>query len=952
MTENSDYEKTGGGVVFRNMENTENTFAEACPEAAAENITVTRSDAEKVNKPNEGLSAAGTYYFYRNPYVGRVLDGYACAENCAVDNTDKNYTIPTLHAGTKDLKVSEANGKLNVTVSSAQGLWLLSAIVNSGAGAMDASGSYTDTDHGVVDAYQYGKPRSASYDGIGTAAGTEAAVRLSDEAYWGGAAGTAGTDEAKKRVSYLVKTYTEGTAAARLAGKSSQADTNIPVVLTFDADCIDMGSYGNGFRGIGASYGENKDVWNQDCRILGVYRRSLLAAGVHGSGSSGTVLKLNMNQNDYNEEHKNGSWRNQGAGLFVDFQFTDGCEVKNLQISGMVSLRLFKFDAKKNSNGLTYVEKVTNHDTGVGGFAVRTANSAGRLTFSDFHLKELKLYGGLMTGGAIGYTDGFNSGQVKQVSNITFTDWSIKDVDLWKNVYNNGSSGGLVGWNNCHGSLTINGEGRIETLAVSTIAYSRKTNATAAAGGLTGACDYGNVRISQVTGTGVTVTGENLRDLGGLVAGGRQNGSLSITDCFLESMKVESNGTKNSESIGGVVGYHQKELTLDRVTVTGDSFISGEQYAGGFVGCSANKVTIQNCTADHVKINGGWNWAGGYIGVLLDTKAVVKNCVERNAYILGPNYAGGLAGALFRDNAAIHITDMEFSNVMVVNRKDNGSGLLVGNANTYAKATKFAIKGYNILAENCKSGCNENVISVDQMRADTELKQYSKTGLWVGDGIGTLTGTRTGMIQLVAVSAKGEIFRRRISEKETILPLSFMQMPEQKTRISQRLLWQAPVAGCKPKSDIPFADGTVLTGNAAGAGTAYAILKELTSDVPSSDYYWNLKDQKETCSEFLNEAGDAYLTTYRREEGTSSAVDETVDFPVLVVNNTGDADTRIWNYIAAMTNVKDGNTAKAQTADIRAATYQWDSSAKKFVPSGLCQSEREQQEDFDRSECL
>ena len=50
-----------------------------------------------------------------------------------------------------------------------------------------------------------------------------------------------------------------------------------------------------------------------------------------------------------------------------------------------------------------------------------------------------------------------------------------------------------------------------------------------------------------------------------------------------------------------------------------------------------------------------------------------------------------------------------------------------------------------------------------------------------------------------------------------------------------------------------------------------------------------------------------------------------------VVNNTGDADTRIWNYIAAMTNVKDGNTAKAQTADIRAATYQWDSSAKKFV---------------------
>ena len=924
VTKESDYEKTGGGVVFRNMENTENTFAEACPEAAAENITVTRSDAEKVNKPNEGLSAAGTYYFYRNPYVGRVLDGYACAENCAVNNTDKNYTIPTLHAGTEELKVSEANGKLNVTVSSAQGLWLLSAIVNSGAGAMDASGSYTDTDRGVVDAYQYGKPRSASYEGIGTAAGAEAAARLSDEAYWGGAAGTAGTDEAKKRVSYLVKTYTEGTAAARLAGKSSQADTNIPVVLTFDADCIDMGSYGNGFRGIGASYGQNKDVWVKDCRIFGVYRRSLLAAGVHGGGSSGTVLKLNMNQNDYSEEHKNGSWRNQGAGLFVDFQFTDGCEVKNLQIAGMVSLRLFQFDAVKKSNGLTYVEEVPDHATGVGGFAVRTANSAGSLTFSDFHLSDLKLYGGMMTGGAIGYTDGFNSGQVKQVSNITFTDWSIKDVDLWKNVWNNGSSGGLVGWNNCYGRLTIR-KGRIETLAVSTIAYSRKV---AAAGGLIGVCDYGNVSISQVTGTGVTVTGENLRDLGGLVAGGRQEGSLSITDCVMESMEVKSTGTKNSESIGGVVGYHKKELTLDRVTVTGDSFISGEQYAGGFVGCSANKVTIQNCTADRVNINGSWNWAGGYIGVLLNTKAVVKNCVERNAHILGPHYAGGLAGALFGDNAAIHITDMEFSDVMVVNRNDNGSGLLVGNANTNSKATKFAIKGYNILAKNCRSGCNKTV-TVNQMSADTKLEQYSKTGLWVGDGKENLTGT--GMIRLVAVSAEGEIFPqtdigKRNDSASVVYADAGAENAYQPTASSA-----SPWLDVNPKSDIPFADGTVLTGNAAGSGTAYALLNELTSDVPSSDYYWNLEDQKKTYSEFLNEAGDAYLTTYRREEGTSSAVDETVDFPVLVVNNTGDVDTRIWNYIAAMTNVKGGNTAKAQTADIRAATYQWDSSVKKFA---------------------
>lgn len=130
--------------------------------------------------PNGKSTTDGGDYFYRNPYVGRVLDGYACAENCTVDNTDKNYTIQRLQAGKSDLTVSEGNDVLNATVASEQGLWLLSAIINSGAGAMDSTGSYTDVD-GVVDAYQYGKPRTATYEGIGTDAGTDADTRLADE---------------------------------------------------------------------------------------------------------------------------------------------------------------------------------------------------------------------------------------------------------------------------------------------------------------------------------------------------------------------------------------------------------------------------------------------------------------------------------------------------------------------------------------------------------------------------------------------------------------------------------------------------------------------------------------------------------------------------------------------------------------------------------------------------
>lgn len=295
VTENTDYEKTGGGVVFRNMDNTTNTFTAVCAEAADEKKTVKMLKED--GTPDGKTTTEGGNYFYRNPYVGRVLDGYACAEKCTVNNTDKNYTIPSLQEGTSDLTVSEKNGVLNATVASAQGLWLLSAIVNSGAGAMDSTGSYMDVDDEVVDAYQYGKPRTATYEGIGTDAGTDAGTRLADEKYWGGNAGSAGSDGAKNRVSYLVKNYTTGTTAARLAGKSSDTKTatnipvkNIPVNLTFSVESIDMTAYGNGFRGIGCSYGENKVVWNKDCSIPKIYRRNLLIKNISGNEKNATKI--------------------------------------------------------------------------------------------------------------------------------------------------------------------------------------------------------------------------------------------------------------------------------------------------------------------------------------------------------------------------------------------------------------------------------------------------------------------------------------------------------------------------------------------------------------------------------------------------------------------------------------------------------------------------------------
>lgn len=923
----NDYEKTGGGVVFRNMDGTSNTFTNACADAAAVNKTV---NMVKADGTADGKTASdGGKYFYRNPYVGRVLDGYACAEGCTVNNTDKNYTIPTLTAGTNDLQVSEASGSLNVTVTSAQGLWLLSAIVNSGAGAMDSGGSYTDVDK-VVDAYQYGKPRTASYEGIGTVTG---AANLTDEAYWGGVASAAGSDTAKNRVSYLVKNYTIGTTAARLAGKSTSADTNIPVMLTFATDSINMSSYGNGFRGIGSSYGNNKNVWHSDCSIPEVYRRNLVIKSINADRNADTVITLNMNQNDYHMEYSNGAWRNQGAGLFVDFHFTDGCKVNHLKISGNIKLGLF--DEKGT---LTYVKKGDKDmHIGVGGFAARTANSAGTVSFDGLHLEDINVYGGTMTGGAIGYIDGYS----EKRRNVSFiNNWTIQNENVTKWVNYDGSTGGLVGWNVGHGQLTITGnEGgsenvkNVNQLSVTTHAQSFST---AAAGGLVGANDYSSVKVENVRAQNLSVSGKNLRDLGGLLASGRKDGKFEVTKCSLASMKItleiNSNQKSSSACTGGIIGYHERPLTIKEVVITSDSVINGQQFTGGFVGYSAVDVTIRDSSEENLNIKTDMNWIGGFIGYVNPNRtATFQNCKEENVNILG-RYTGGLVGAM---DGSILASNMEFYNVTGVTYNNSGfAALLVGNTENNTKNPYTnKVSGYNLLAKNCKFGYN-NKAKIDEL-STANIEEIATSGFWIGK-----VGEK-GTIKLVAVAVQEDVFPQKdIGTKNGTAAIiyadAFVDQTYQPINSTDKPSSSAsPWLDVNPKSDVPFADGTVMTGNGVGmqesSTTASAILNGLQAETPASDVYWNLLDNKAEFVKFLDTTNDAYVTTYRKEESSTTTVNEKVDFPVLVVNNTADVDMMIWNYIAAMTNVSSGTDAKQHSNSITATTYQWDTTKSSFA---------------------
>ena len=154
----------GGGVIFRGMGN---------GTSAKTGLTDTMLSGDAVS-----VDASAKKSMYVNPYVGRVLDGFAFNESGIVlDNTDKNYKINQLDTdNTGSISTTISTTGTTTTVKDAQGLLLLSAAVNSGAVSGGSSNAYSTQTNGgnkTAGTYEfqfggkYGKVRKASYSHIG-----------------------------------------------------------------------------------------------------------------------------------------------------------------------------------------------------------------------------------------------------------------------------------------------------------------------------------------------------------------------------------------------------------------------------------------------------------------------------------------------------------------------------------------------------------------------------------------------------------------------------------------------------------------------------------------------------------------------------------------------------------------------------------------------------------------
>lgn len=263
----------GGGVIFRNS---------------------SRGDGALNPWHSAGTS------LYDNPYVGRVIDGYAfseLADGKSLDNTDRNYKVNNLDTSkTGCIKTDATQGRyrgddanssaITTTVNDSQGLLVLSAIISSGAAGGSANTNTTNDAYGTYAgsrAYmggnnakgvyqfgnkQYGKVRNASYTHVGrpASAADDFANAKNDDMkspgiQWEGNALDYTGDGSGVNSPYLIKKYatwqTGYVCAAQVSGMDLRfVNTNKDIDPDKDID-YDMTPYGTGYTGLSGRYYSN-----------------------------------------------------------------------------------------------------------------------------------------------------------------------------------------------------------------------------------------------------------------------------------------------------------------------------------------------------------------------------------------------------------------------------------------------------------------------------------------------------------------------------------------------------------------------------------------------------------------------------------------------------------------------------------------------------------------------
>lgn len=896
---------------------------------------------------------------YDNPYVGRVIDGYAFSEGCKVENGNANYQIneltkkgtPCVTTTGTDNKYLGTNAEAPVTmVKNAQGLLVLSAIISSGAGAGAAHTNYSnngvfrgskaywgsDSQDPAICGYlfgnkEYGKVRNANYANVGkpeSAAG-DFEIAKNDDQKAPGKQGWHGPLDHDDDVNspYLVASY-----AADYQTGYVCASKSIGMSLEFkQGDTYDMTDYGTGYVGLNGRYYSNACNSNQPGTD-----RDRITPHVATIDGNGATITVGTEGTAYGVvEYADDDYKVSGVGgLFSTVMFTstnvgqsvtanDGAQVKDLTFSNC-NVALTYID----TNGEAKPGEAPNDLTGAGLLAGATANYDDGTCgiYRNVRMKNCTVSGAKSVGGLLG-----SSGRARRTTSEDRT-YMVEFGDGWGpaylydcsytglNVTGEKNVGGYVGtvasacgvWTTAGTGVSERTVGKNSTItATGTVPY---------VGGVLGYVERSDISVNTnigtttaaqssctavISGVNVLATGSNSDDhmgAGGVV-GRARGGVISMSNVRIDG----GNGTENA-----VIG--DKAGTNNSIYNAGG--LIGEVTSSG----SPNKYWFDDCSVKNVSIAGTGKCSGGLIGYFFSNVNIACNNIAiENATIKG-NWSGGLLGANNASNSGSVVIDVTNTKVSNTTFSERSNGGIMGDGRG-----QFHLLNVLMDSNSYNAGKTQGVLLGEVDTGDGKYS-LSAAGVEVKPGSGKTTSdlppmvyttnTNTAAVNEKTYIAFGDYNGTAAGPNEN---KTLYGAGDTATTATSPYVTTRPVSTLAVRASDGDTTDRYLFGDGAAIDTATTIQSQAGARVPGRYTYTNIAG--------INDAGayqntstysaDSSRSTYNANNITSGKKAKT-DFPVLVI--PGNDTTTVESYLNIVTNggFSDARRLNGSTAHVTA----------------------------------
>lgn len=911
----------GGGVIFRNMDKSGKSSWRA-----------------GTGDKSRGLGK-GNFDLYNNPYVGRVIDGYAFSEGCKVENGNANYQIneltkkgtPCVTTTGTDNKYLGTNAEAPVTmVKNAQGLLVLSAIISSGAGAGAAQTNYAnygvfrgskaywgnDTQTPAICGYlfgnkNYGKVRNASYDSVGKPASADEdfATAQNDDQKAPGKQGWHGPLDPDDDVNspYLVASY-----AADYQTGYVCASKSIGMSLEFKQGATyDMTGYGTGYVGLNGRYYSN--ACNSNETTTDRDRITPHVATIDGNGATITVGTKDVAYGVV--EYADDDYKVSGVGgLFSTVMFTSSYVAPSVTANGDAQVKDLTFSncnvslTYKDANGSIASGPASNDLIGTGLLAGATANYDGgtRGVYRNVQMKNCTVSGAKSVGGLLG-----SSGRASRRTDndmtymVNFGSGTQAPAYLYDcsyaglNVTGEKYVGGYVGtvasacgvWTTAGTGVSERTVGKNSTItATGTVPY---------VGGVLGYVERSDISVNTkigttevvpsstavISGVNVLATGSNSDDhmgAGGVV-GRARGGVISMSNVRIDGRV----GTENAV-IGDETGTNN--------SIYNAGGLIGEVTSSG----SLNKYWFDDCNVKNVSIAGTGKCSGGLIGYFFSNVNIACNNIAiENATIKG-NWSGGLLGANNASNSGSVVIDVTNTKVSNTTFSERSNGGIMGDGRG-----QFHLVNVLMDSNTYKSGSKQGVLLGEVDTGDNKYS-LSAAGVNVKPGAGKTTSdlppmvytTNTAAVNRKTYIAFGDYNGTAAAPNEN---KTLYGAGDTATTATSPYVTTSPVSTLAVRASNGDTTDRYLFGDGAAIDTATTIQSQAGARVPGRYTYTNISGINDdgTYQNKKTYSPDSSKSTFNTNNVTSGKKVAT-DFPVLMI--PGNDTTTVEKYLNIVTN--------------------------------------------------